>query len=69
MVAGKKRYDTFAKHMHKFNKLHRLSYGPDSNPDPLGLPDDGDGVYGRELNYKEWLEFRKSVRINANMNE
>ena len=52
--------------MSKFEKDHEAI---GSKPAVGGLPDDGNGYYGRHLDYKSWYDMNNAVRAHMNFLE
>ena len=52
-----------------FLKQHQEAFGAESQPSKEGYPDTGNGIYSKQLSYKQWYEFNLNQRCHMNCME
>lgn len=50
----------------RFGEAHRFACGRDSPVPRMGYPDQGSGLYSKQLPYKQWYELNVAQRIHNN---
>ena len=43
-----------------FDKEHKEAFGPQSEVDDRGYPDNGSGRYSTKMSYREWFDFNSN---------